>query len=125
MQTDAYQRATHRSDSKQNNKSPSLDSLEDDDEVGLAGDGVSAFAVDGEIVVAPEDLGAVIDGAAEALYTRERCARRLRGEECGRVERAVEGFTDDAAHGAAAFDSGKRSKMVLSTRKMIPSTSGK
>lgn len=74
--------------------------------------GVRALAVDGEVVVAPEDLGAVIGGAAEALYTRERCARRLRGEERGRVERAVEGFTDDAAHGAAAFDSGKRSKSV-------------
>ena len=69
--------------------------------------GVRALAVDGEVVVAPEDLGAVIGGAAEALYTRERCAHRLRGE-----ERAVESFTDDAAHGAAAFDSGKRSKSV-------------
>lgn len=61
--------------------------------------GVRALAVDGEVVVAPGDLGAVIGGAAEALYTRGRCARRLRGEECGRVEHAVEGFTDDAAMG--------------------------
>ena len=63
---------------------------------------VRALAVDGEIIITPKYLGAVVRWAAEALYAWQGRTRRLRGEEGGRVGCTVECFRDDAAHGAAA-----------------------
>lgn len=79
------------------------DPLEHNDQMALRAHRVRALAVHGEVVVPPKDFGPVVRRASEALYARQRAARRLRREQRGRVGRAVQGFPDDAAHGAAAL----------------------
>lgn len=79
------------------------DPLEHNDEMALRAHRVRALAVHGEVVVPPKDFGPIVRRASEALYARQRAARRLRREQRGRVGRAVQGFPDDAAHGAAAL----------------------
>ena len=76
--------------------------LEDDDQMAFRANGIRALAVDGEIIITPKYLGAVVRWAAEALYAWQGRTRRLRGEERRRVGCAMECFRDDAAHGAAA-----------------------
>lgn len=65
-------------------------SLESDDDVALARDWIRLFAVDGKVVVVPEDVWLRVCG------TRWTCGR-------GKRIALVLGLGDNAAHGAARF----------------------